>query len=400
MTAADMSPVTTAHSRSRFLGLVAFGILLLLASIAIPLLTSASTYRSGLNVDIAPSDQLTGNVYIISPDLRFDGAAPQDLSIATISGNVHGRVTGDLNLLAGRTSVRANVGGSVHVAGGSVTIHSRIDGDLVVAGGNVTLASQSSVAGDVIVAGGKVRLDGRVQGTVYGTAVTIQQRGTVTGNLEVQTSRLSLENNARVNGRVRYQSPVDARIANSALVTGTTERTNAAPWSGIGDGALSPFGSVLKLTWSLLAGAAVIGLMPRLASRIADHATPPLQPAAVGIISIVLMPIIALLLLGTILGIPLGLLLLLLLPVGLYLSQVFAGLALGRFLMPRSWRDGSRGFLLLAMTLGVIIISAIRMAPVPFLGPVVTAIVTFWGFGAAVMLLTDLTSNRLRERSL
>jgi hypothetical protein len=87
-------------------------------------------------------------------------------------------------------------------------------------------------------------------------------------------------------------------------------------------------------------------------------------------------------------------------PVGLYLSQVFAGLAIGRYLMPRSWRDGSRGYLLLAMTLGVIIIAAIRMAPVPFLGPVVTAIVTFWGFGAAVMLVTDLTSTRLRERAI
>jgi hypothetical protein len=179
-----------------------------------------------------------------------------------------------------------------------------------------------------------------------------------------------------------------------------TDRTNSAPWTGIGDGALHPFGSLLKLTWSLLAGAAVITLAPRLASRIADHATPPLQPAAVGLISLVLLPVVALLLLGTILGIPLGVLLLIMLPVGLYLSQVFAGLAIGRFLMPRSWRDGSRGYLLLAMTLGVLIIAVVRMAPVPYLGPIVTAIVTFWGFGATVMLVTDLTSNRLRERAI
>jgi hypothetical protein len=179
-----------------------------------------------------------------------------------------------------------------------------------------------------------------------------------------------------------------------------TDRTNSAPWTGIGDGALHPFGSLLKLTWSLLAGAAVIALAPRLASRIADHATPPLQPAAVGLISLVLLPVVALLLLGTILGIPLGVLLLLMLPVGLYLSQIFAGLAIGRFLMPRSWRDGSRGYLLLAMTLGVLIIAVVRMAPVPYLGPIVTAIATFWGFGATVMLVTDLTSNRLRERAI
>lgn len=397
MNAAALHQATTAHTRSRFLGLAAFAIILLLASVAVPYLSDASMYRSGLNVEIGPSEELTGNVYVAAPEMRFDGNAPGNVSIATITGNVHGTIAGSLHLVAGRTSVRANVSGSVYVAAGNVTIYGDVRGDLVVAGGNVTLDGQGSVAGDVIVAGGRVNLDGTVTGSVYGSALSFQQAGTVSGNLEIQTSRLVLDGNARITGDMRYQSPIDADIAQTARVTGATERTNATPWSGVGEGALRPFGSMLKLTWSLLAGVVLIAAMPRLASRIADHGSLVLQPAAVGIISLVLLPAVALLLMGTVLGIPIGLLLLLMIPIGLYFSQIVAGLTIGRFLMPRSWRDGSRGYLLLAMTVGVIIIAAVRMAPVPFLGPIVTAIISFWGFGSIILVLTDLTSRRLRE---
>lgn len=393
----DVLPATSVNAQSRLLGLAAFAIIALLATIAVPFLSSASTYQSGLSVDIDPTDQLEGNVYVVAPELRFDATAQKDVSIATITGDVHGRIGGNLHLLAGRTDVHAEVEGSVYVMAGNVSIHNRVGGDVVIAGGNVTISPESTITGDLIVAGGTVQMDGTIRSMMYGTALNLQQHGTVNDGVEVQASRLVLHDSARVSGDIHYQSPAEAKISSSAQISGAVDHTNAAPWSGIGGGALSPFGSILKLVWSLLAGATVIGLMPRLASRVADHGSLLFQPAAVGLIAIFMLPVIAMLLLGTILGIPIGIIMLALIPIGLYLSQVFAGLTLGRFLMPRSWRDGSRGYMLLAMTLGVIIIGLIRMAPVPFLGPIVTAIVTFWGFGALVLLVGDLTSDRLRQ---
>lgn len=385
-------------ARGRVLGLVAFALILLTATIALPALSGASTYRAGLNVRIDSGDQVEGNVYIVAPEMRFDAQAPQNVTIATITGNIHGSIGGNLQLLAGRTTVRADIDGSVHVAGGDVTLVGDVGGDVVVAGGSVTVDGSSTIGGDLIVAGGRARLDGTVQGSVYGTALTIRHGGTVNGDMQVQTSRLSVTSAAQVQGDLRYQSPIDADIARQTGISGTIERTNATPWAGVGDGALSPFGSLLKLTWSLLTGAAVIAIAPRLLSRIADHAQGVLQPAAIGIVAIVLLPVAALLLLGTIIGIPLGVMLLAMIPIGLYLSQVVAGLTLGRLVMPRSWRDGSRGTMILAMTLGVLVLGILRMLPIPYLGPIVTAIITFWGFGAIIMVVTDLTSNRLRAR--
>lgn len=382
--------------RGRFLGLAAFGIMLLLATIALPLVSGASTYHSGLSVEIGSTDRMEGNVYIIAPELRFNATAPANVSIVTMNGDIRGRINGNLHLLAGHTNVHAVVGGSVYAAAGNVRIHDRVDGDVIVTGGDVTITSGATIDGDLIIAAGTASVDGTIRGSVYGTALTISQEGTVEDNVEVQASRLVVGKNARINGDLRYQSPIDARMSSSARVTGAIDRTNAAPWSGVGAGALSPFGSLLKLTWSLLTGAALIVLMPRLASRIADHGSLILQPAAVGLIAMILLPLAGVFLLGTIIGIPLGVILLTLIPIGLYLSQICAGVSLGRIILPGSWQDGTRGSLLLAMTLGVILIGVIRMAPVPFLGPIVTVLVTFWGFGALVMVVTDLTSRRLR----
>lgn len=390
---------TPSHPRSRHLGLVACGIILLIATLALPLAAGASTYRAGLNVEIGQIDPLDGNLYISATEVGFDANAPADVYIAALAANVDGTIDGSLNLLAGHTDVRADIANSLSIAGGSVTVHGDVGGDLLIAGGNVTLTEQSVVEGDVIVTGGKLRVEGLVRGTVYGSALIVQHGGTVDGDMELQASRFILDGSARVNGDIRYQSPVGAEVAQRAQVTGTIDHTDATPWSGIGGGALSPFGSLLRLVWSLLVGAVMIAAAPRLASRIAEHGSRFLQPAAVGVISLFLTPVLAVLLLNAVIGIPIGILLLVLLAIGLYLSQIFAGLTIGRFLMPRSWRDGSRGFLLLAMTIGVLIIAVLRMLPIPFLGLIVTAIVTFWGLGAAVLLLTDLTSSRLRARS-
>lgn len=399
MVSGPREQATSSHPRSRHLALAAFGIILVIATLALPLLAGASTYRAGFNVEISRTDPLSGNLYISATDVTFNANAPADVYIMAVTGNVNGSIDGSLTLLAGHTNVRADVDGSLLVAGGSVTIRGRVGGDVVVAGGNVALTEQSVIDGDVIVTGGDIRMEGLVGGTVHGSAMSIEHSGTVDGDMELQASRLVLDSSARVTGDVRYQSALEAEIAPLARVTGTIERTDATPWSGIGGGALSPFGALLRLTWLLLVGSAVVAGAPRLANRVAEHGAPLLQPAAIGIVSLFLIPVVAVLLLNTVIGIPIGILLLVLLAIGLYMSQIFAGLTIGRLLLPRSWRDGTRGFLLLAMTIGVLLIALLKMLPIPFLGLIVTAIVTFWGLGSAILLVTDLTSRRLRERS-
>lgn len=382
--------------RSSRLGLVAFGIILLVATLAVPLLAGASEYRTGDTVRLGPTERFTDNVYIAARRVTFDGQAAKDVNVAAANADIGGTVGGSLNLLAGSAEVTTNVTGSIHVAGGTVAIRGVVNGDLLVAGGSVEVTNQARINGDVILAGGRVTLDGTVAGDVYGTTLSFAQEGTVRGDINVQASELDVATDARIGGDLIYQSPQDADIAQPAAVAGAIDRTNAAPWQGIDEGGMRPMGPLLRIAWALVLGAAIVALAPRLANRIAEHGEPFVRPVVIGILALVAIPLATVIALVTIVGIPLGLLLLLGLTLALYLSQVFVGLTLGRYVLPRSWRDGSRGFSLLAMTIGVLVIGGLRLIPFPYVGAAVAFVVAMWGLGAILYLVTDLTPRRAR----
>lgn len=382
------------HPRSRNLGLAALAIILVMATIAVPLLGSASTYRGGFTVNTSGTP-VTDSMYIASFRSRIDTNVGGDLTLASFASSVYGDVGGSLHILGGRTSIHGDVEGSVYVASGNVDVHGTIGGDLVVASGRANLRDGSQVGGDVIVLAGQLGAEGTIDGTLYGSTLLMDQSGTVGGNLEVQADRLSISREAVITGDLRYQGPTDADIASGATIRGETVRTNATPWTGIGDGALAPFGTLLKIVWSLVLAAALVAVAPRLMYRFAEIATPVVQPAIIGAITLAAIPVFAVIAMITILGIPIGILMLLAYVVGLYLSQVIVGMAIGRFLLPRRWRDGSRGYLLLAATIGIILIGVLRVLPVPFVNIAIVTLVTILGFGAFVSILLDLTSDRL-----
>ena len=383
------------HARSRYLGLVAFALILLLGTIALPLVSGASTYRGGITVNTSGA-RVDGSMYVASLRSRIDTDVAGDLTLAAFTSSVYGNVGGSLHLLAGRTSVYGNVAGSVYVAGGNVDIRGTVEGDVVIAAGRVELRDGSRVTGDVIVLAGQLGSRGTVDGTLYASSLLLDQSGTVNGDLQVQADRLSISRGATIGGDLRYQGPTDADIAAGATVRGETERTNATPWTGVGTGALAPFGTMLKIVWALVTAAVLIAIAPRLMYRFAEIASPVVQPAILGAIGLVALPVFAVIAMITVIGLPIGVLLLLGYLVALYLSQVVVGLALGRFLLPRRWRDGSRGYLLLAATLGLILIGALRLLPFPYVNIAVTVVVTLLGFGAIISIVLDLTSDRLR----
>jgi len=89
----------------------------------------------------------------------------------------------------------------------------------------------------------------------------------------------------------------------------------------------------------------------------------------------------------TLIGLPIALIGLAAYLALLYLSQVFVGLAIGRFLLPDSWGDEGRGFNLLAMTVGVTILAGLRLTPIGAADWTIAALTAIVGLGALVISL-------------
>ncbi len=261
----------------------------------------------------------------------------------------------------------------------------------MVLGGQVTIPSGGSIAGDLIVAGGMVDLRGSVAGDVRALAISTTIGGTVGGDVLVESSRFSVPAPARITGDVRYSTAADPSISTTATINGTEERVSQAPWEGAGPG--RAFGPLLRTVWALIAGVVIIAIAPRLADAIGRNGRAVLPSIGVGLLALILVPVVALILIFSTIGFPIGLIGIGLFIAILYLSQVFVGFAIGRFILPDRWNDGSRGFHLLAMTLGVIILAALNFVPLPYVSAVIAVLVTMWGLGAALMVLGQLGST-------
>jgi hypothetical protein len=213
--------------------------------------------------------------------------------------------------------------------------------DQVVITGDVRV-DRGETVGDVIVVDGSVRIDGRVTGDVVAVSAPVRINGPVEGDVVGVAERVFIGPGGRVSGDLSYgdKKPV---ITVPGAVGGKTEKLDF-------DEFISPFGTFLAwiALWlamsvsTLLLGLALLWLAPRsleAALEVARTST----GAAIGIGLAVFfgLPAVALLLMITILGLPLGIALLLaLLPIyaiGYTTSAYLLGRAIvkpptGRFL--------------------------------------------------------------------
>jgi hypothetical protein len=127
-----------------------------------------------------------------------------------------------------------------------------------------------------------------------------------------------------------------------------------------------------------------------------------MQPVASllwGVGVFIVTPVAVLFLLLTIIGLPAAIFLALAFGALLYLSQVFVGMAIGRALMPESWRSRpNRWRLWVAMLLGVTFIVVIRLLPIPFGWTFWTSLaIGFVAMGAVWMFMTGIGASGERR---
>jgi cytoskeletal protein CcmA (bactofilin family) len=180
---------------------------------------------------------------------------------------------------------------------------------VVITGGAVVAAGQT--AGDVVVLDGTVRIAGHATGDVVSVSGPIRVTGRVDGDLIAVSDRAFLAPTARVGGDLRYgdQPPV---LARGASVGGKISKEN---WADTANG----WGWISGLAWwlavsvsTLIVGALLVWLAPA-ALYAAERAVRERLGATVGwgVAIAIGVPLLAILALVTLVGIPFGVALLL-----------------------------------------------------------------------------------------
>ncbi len=365
--------------------------LLLVLLVGVPI-ASAAVVLSDERTTIRADQTIEEDAYIFGDAVTINGTARFDVIAATNTFDLGetGQVGGNVNVAANDVRLRGPVARSVRVAAQDVTITGNIGGDVVVAARTVRIESGATISGDVRIAAQDLIIAGDVTGDLLGAAGSIDLSGaTVGGNVDVRVEELTIDGTAAVAGDVRYQSDRDLTVGDDASVSGVVQRSSP---STLSSGNVSLAGETVwglaRLLAMLVTGLIIVLAVPGAAAAAADGARRQLVRSAItGFIALVLIPLAAFILLVTVIGIPVSLILLTLFWVTLYLSQVIVGLALGRWVLPRSWRGNGRGYNLLAMVIGVALIGLIRLIPLPLVDGIVAVVVAIIGLGAVLVAI-------------
>ena len=260
---------------------------------------------------------------------------------------------------------------------GVAAANDRDDDTIVVITGGATVAEGETVDG-VVVVDGPVRIDGTVDGDVFVVSGDTEISGEVTGDVTVLAEPAVINSGARIGGDLRYGDE-EPEIASGAQIDGETSDED---WSDLGPAGFigwAVFWFALALS-SLALGLLLLLIAPRAADAAYRQARDGAwESAAAGLAIFILLPILAVLALATLVGLPLGLgVLLALLPLGA-IAYVTTLWVVGRALV-----KPPRGRVL-AFLAGWAIFSALLLVPV--LGILAWLAATVFGLGVLGMAL-------------
>lgn len=345
------------------------------------------------------------NVYSAGGQVRPAGPIAGDFAAAGGRVIVDQPVGGDASLIGGSVDLRAPVGDDVRAVGGDINIESTVGGELFASGGHITVTRAASVARAARIYGANVTLDGRFDGPLEASAQSIVINGQVRGDVRLMAERIELGPTARIDGSLHYTSKSELARAEGAAIAGAVTREDSAgaqPHTP-GERGATPAprrddtdwgeglfwaGSFMGLLAMLACAAVLLAVAPGFARQTAARIkSSPWLALAIGFAAVVAVPVLAVLLFVTILGIPLGVIVLALYPALLLVGFVVGALFIAR-LIPAALRKpppttfgASLGYAALAL------LAILLLGRLPVLGGVVIAGVSLLGIGACVLEL-------------
>jgi cytoskeletal protein CcmA (bactofilin family) len=245
-------------------------------------------------------------------------------------------------------------------------------GDQIVLSGTVTVP-RGQVVGEVVVLHGMVVIEGVATGDVVILDGSIVVQGQVSGSVIALHGSIHLGPNAQVRGDVMAGG--DVQVEQGAKVEGTIRQHTPFTWRASVE-AVGRFATWLAVTVSTLAlGLLLLLFVPRAADAVHEAVrTAPWASLGWGAALFVGVPILSVAAVATLLGLPLGLVVLLALAFVCSVGYVWTAWAIGRLL----WRPPRNRPLALAF--GWLILRAVAL--IPYVGGIAWAAGSLYGVGA------------------
>ncbi|MBU0458733.1 hypothetical protein KJ652_01625 [Patescibacteria group bacterium] len=378
-------------------------------TLLIPVTAFAATFQVANEDDelFSVNVPVRDDLYVAGGLVHVKETVGGDLIIAGGEVTITGDIKEDVIGAGGKIEINGTVGDDVRVAGGDIVISGTVTDDLIVAGGNVRITKDAIIQGDAFVFGGMLLIDGAIKGNlksaggnvilsgkVWGDAdinsEEFQMEGSVGGNIKFVSKGLTVGGNANVGGDADYWTDEDdstfkSIVGGSAFLNpdlkGKEKDISKATYMGALKIALLAF-----VGFALLSGALIILILVWSTNSFFKEAAKKIEKSSggclvTGLLYFVMVPVVGLLLLISIIGIPIAFFMFVMYGFVIFFAKALTAVVFAQwFVIYNKKKWGKVGIFF--MSLLIFVLLKVISLSVPFIGWLAVLLLVLMAIGA------------------
>lgn len=354
--------------------------------------------------EVFVTKDISDDTYAAGGMVQVDADINGDLLIGGGKILINGNVSQDLSVGGGDIVVAGEVADDVRIGGGNVQLSGIIKDDLFVGGGNVDITDTAFVGGDLVVGGGNLVLNGDIQGSVIAGLGSIVINGKVMGNVILHNAdKITFGPKGKVMGDLTYRSPREYKFTKDQVEGDITYKPSDWPEANEFKKELPGFmvafmaGFQMYALLSLLFfGLFLLWIYRYFPLHVAAHALEsPLRDLGVGFIVLLLGPVIALIMMITLVGLPLGLLVLGLWMALICIAKVIAAAIIGAKIVRI---DQKSSFLRMYGSFASGALIFVLLGLIPVFGWLIKVFLILMAIGATALYHGELSMNLRKKK--
>ncbi len=359
----------------------------------LPVSVFAFEIKTDDSIYVGPNETIEGNLYAVGQAVNIDGKITGDLFCIGQSINIRGEVAGDVICAGQSVDISGQINGSVRTVGNTINVRGNIAHNLQMFGVNLILSQEGIVGWDTLIAGASTNIDGKIGRSLYGGVANGTINGEINGNVDLSLDSrkqgnptLVISDKAIINGNLTYTDWRDATIGNNANIIGSIIRNQPKEKNDNKNiMAVWAWSKLYSVFAALVIGLVVISLWRKPIIEITDKMLKkPNKAIGWGAVVMLITPILSIILIFTLIGLPLAIILFSFWLLAIYLSKIIAGIFIGRNILEKTWKK-KKDSLIWAMIIGIIICWLIFS--IPLIGWLLTLVAIWWGLGGAWLYL-------------
>ena len=363
-----------------------------LAALLLPALVHPPAAQAGefvkdkMGYELRTGETVRTDLFVASSAVRIEGTVEGDLFCACHTLTIDGHVTGDVLAFANTVLITGKVDGNVRTFNGNLTLEGDVGRNVLSFVSEFRTTHRANVAGSATLFVGNMELDGQLGRDLNAFLGGGTINGPIGGDVWIRQgsghhSPLLVTPGADVQGSFRFKGPQrpeissQARLASAPQVEIVTEppeylRTSSYRYNALIWGA------------GFLVGLVLISVAPAFAQDATREVARIWAPLGLGLITFIVMPIAAVIVCITVVGLGLGIPAFLLWLFLIFFAQIFAAAWLGEAMLGASsgtWPMAGR------LALGLFLLRLATL--IPFVGVWVRFVACVLGMGALALAI-------------